>query len=175
MLPSLSELAPACFELLLQVSAGLAAPTSARSHLRSGQTNFATARATFGAFARQGHLDRPVLVVTNRGSGLASRNARRRPESELSRERRAPSIPWLSSLSTNRRSHNEHPLGIIPFNEKCDLHFLDNHSRLAAWRVKPGPLRVQIARKACASLGGADDQIVCISHLSGCVSYFTLR
>ena len=57
----------------------------------------------------------------------------RRPESELSRERRAPSIPWQSPLSTNRRSDNEHPLGIIPVNEKCDLHFLDNHSQLATW------------------------------------------
>ena len=37
------------------------------------------------------------------------------------------------TLSTNRRSHNEHPLGIIPVNEKCDLHFLDNHSQLATW------------------------------------------
>src|SRR5262249_5252698 len=52
-----------------------------------------------------------------------------RPESELSREHRAPLIPWQSPLSTNRRSHNEHPLGIIPVNEKCDLHFLDNHSQ----------------------------------------------
>src|SRR6516165_3256529 len=57
----------------------------------------------------------------------------RRPESELSRERRAPSIPWQSPLSTNRRSHNEHPLGIIPVNEKCDLHFLDNLSQLVTW------------------------------------------
>src|SRR5262249_61182658 len=56
--------------------------------------------------------------------------------SELSHERRAPSIPWQSPLSTNRRSHNEHPLGIIPVNEKCDLHFLDNHSRLATWPVQ---------------------------------------
>src|SRR5262245_58668043 len=75
-----------------------------------------------------------------------------RPESELSRERRAPSIPWQSPLSTNRRSHNEHPLGIIPVNEKCDLHFLDSlHGSPPGW-VKPRPRRLQIAHEACASL-----------------------
>ena len=66
----------------------------------------------------------------------------RRPESELSRERRAPPIPWQSPLSTNRRSHNEHPLGTIPVNEKCELHFLDNHSQLATW-LGPGGLCVR--------------------------------
>src|SRR5262245_52237327 len=97
-LPRFVEFALVCFELLLHVGAGLAAPTSARSHLRSGRTNFATARAAFGAFARQDHLDRPMLVVTSRGSGLASRNARTRPESGLSHERRA-----------RLRFHGSHP------------------------------------------------------------------
>ena len=40
---------------------------------------------------------------------------------------------WQSPLSTNRRRHDEHPQGIIPVDEKCDLHFLDNRSRLATW------------------------------------------
>jgi hypothetical protein len=66
----------------------------------------------------------------------------------LSRERRAPSIPWQSPLSTNRRSHNEHPLGIIQLNKKCDLHFLDNHSRLATW------LRQATSRSATNSACG---------------------
>src|SRR5215468_527470 len=153
MLPSLSELAPACFELLLQVGAGLAAPTSARSHLRSGRTNFATARTAFGAFARQGHLDRPMLVVTSRGSGLASRNARTRPESELSHERRArlrfhgshPSRRTAAATTSIRKG-----LSRSTKNATC-IFWTTVHGSPRGW-VKPHPRRVPIAYEACASL-----------------------
>src|SRR5262249_5026856 len=70
------QLASLSLEVFFQLGAGFAYPTKARCRLRSGRTNFATASPALGAFGRQGHLDRPVLVVTGRGSALASRNVR---------------------------------------------------------------------------------------------------
>src|SRR5262249_29253517 len=54
--PRVDELPPACFELLLQLAVVFAAPTSARSHLRSGRTKLAAAYWALCAFERQGHL-----------------------------------------------------------------------------------------------------------------------
>ena len=57
-------------ELLFQFGARFATAADARSRLRSGRTKLATVRSALRAFARQGHLDRLMLVVTSRGSGL---------------------------------------------------------------------------------------------------------
>ena len=64
------KLPSACAEFLFQFGPRLVPPANVRARLRFGRTNLATARPALRAFARQRHLDSPMLVITSRGSGL---------------------------------------------------------------------------------------------------------
>src|SRR5262249_60035781 len=66
----------------------------------------------------------------------------RRPESELSRERRAPSIPWQSPLSTNRRSYKEHPKGLSRSTKNATCIFWTTIHGSPPGSVQPHPRQV---------------------------------